>query len=273
MLFRSVAGQDDLAGTCLMALACLGIGTSSYWKRFAGFHVGLVGILFIITSPAAMVAKMDGGPEQTRYFLAVLVGTAVCAFWPVVFAPMLHLVKDVPMDAHFERPDTVRYLVMMTIVVSAATLYALVYARDTHGVWLPLTLLMVLQVAPSDTKRRALQRVWGTIAGAVFAAVVATAFHGTWVVLAVGIVVFLGMLSMAGREPYGLFAFFLTAVVLLGVSATEPAAEASAQRIMYTVLGAAIALAVYFLTLAMARRAADRAPARSEEHTSELQSH
>ena len=55
------------------------------------------------------------------------------------------------------------------------------------GVWLPLTLLMVLQVAPTDTKRRALQRVWGTIAGAVFAAVVATAFQGTWVVLAVGI--------------------------------------------------------------------------------------
>ena len=71
----------------------------------------------------------------------------------------------------------------------------------------------------------------------------------------------LGMLAMAGREPYSLFAFFLTAVVLLGVSATEPAAEASAQRIMYTVLGAAIALAVYFLTVAMARRAADRATA------------
>jgi hypothetical protein len=256
-----VAGQDALAGTCLMAVGCLAVGTSTYWKRFAGFHVGLVALLFIVTSPTTMVEKMDGGPSESRYFLAVLLGTAVAAFWPVVFAPLMHVVNAVPKEAHFEKPDTVRYTIVTTVLVSAATFYALAFARDSHGVWLPLTLLMVLQVAPGATRHRALQRVWGTIAGAMLAAVVATAFGGTWVVGVVGIVVFLGMLATVGREPYSVFAFFLTTVVLLGVSATEPPLEASAERVVYTLIGSGIALLVYLLKVGISHEEGREAPA------------
>lgn len=48
-----VAGQDPLAGTCLMALGCLLVGTSAYWQRFSAFNVGLTGTLFMVASPTA----------------------------------------------------------------------------------------------------------------------------------------------------------------------------------------------------------------------------
>lgn len=242
-----VAGQDPLAGTCLMALGCLGVGTSAYWQRYGGFNVGLTGMLFILASPAAQADLLDGGPAQSKYLLAVLVGTLVCAFWPVAILPLLHFVKDIPMEAHYEKADALRYLVTITVLVSATTFYALAFARDSNGLWLPLTLLMVLQVAPGATKNRAMQRMYGTIVGALTTSVLATMFHGTWVIAVIGVIAFFGVLATMGHEPYSYYAFFLTVLVLVGVSATEPALEASFQRVLYTSIGCGIALAAYLL--------------------------
>ncbi len=246
-----VAGQDPVAGTCLMALGCLVVGTSAYWQRYGGFNVGLVGVLFILASPAAQADLLEGGLTESEYLLAVLAGTLVCAFWPVAILPLLHFVKGIPKEWHFSKTDALRYLVTITIVVSATTFYALAFARDSNGLWLPLTLLMVLQVAPGATKHRAFQRVYGTIAGALTSAVLATVFHGTWVIAVIGLVALLGLLATMGHEPYSYYAFFLTVVVLLGVSATEPPLEASLQRIVYTVIGCAIALGLYLLKRAI----------------------
>ena len=111
----------------------------------------------------------------------------------------------------------------------------------------PLTLLMVLQVAPDTTRHRAFQRVYGTIAGALASAVLATVFHGTWVIAVVAVIAFFGLLATMGHQPYSVYAFFLTVLVLLGVSATEPPLEASLQRIVYTVIGCALALTAYLI--------------------------
>ena len=242
-----VAGQDPVAGTCLMALGCLAVGTSAYWQRFSAFNVGLAGTLFIVASPAATTDLLDGGPAQSEYLLAVLFGTLLCGLWPVAILPLLHFVKDIPAQAHHEKAETLRYLVTMTVLVSATTFYALAFARDSNGLWLPLTLLMVLQIAPDTTRHRAFQRVYGTIAGALTSAVVATVFHGTWVIALVAVIAFLGVLATVGHQPYSYYAFFLTVLVLLGVSATEPPLEASMQRIIYTVLGCALALTAYLI--------------------------
>ncbi len=242
-----VAGQDPLAGTCLMALGCLVVGTSAYWQRFSAFNAGLTGTLFILASPAAQADLLDGGPAQSEYLLAIMLGTLLCGLWPVVILPLLHFVKDVPIEAHHEKGDTLRYVLTITVLVSATTFYALAFARDSNGLWLPLTLLMVLQIAPDTTRHRAFQRVYGTIAGALTAAVAATVFHGTWILAGIGIIAFFGLLATMGRQPYSYYAFFLTILVLLGVSATEPPVEASLQRILYTVIGCALALAAYVL--------------------------
>ncbi len=215
-----VAGQDPVAGTCLMALGCLAIGTSAYWQRFSAFNVGLTGTLFILASPASQADLLDGGRAQSQYLVAVLLGTLLCGLWTVAILPLLHFVKDIPMEAHHEKADTLRYVVTVTVLVSATTFYALAFARDANGLWLPLTLLMVLQIAPDTTRHRAFQRVYGTIVGALTSAVLATVFHGTWVIAGVAVLAFFGLLATMGHQPYSFYAFFLTVLVLLGVSTT-----------------------------------------------------
>ena len=58
-----------------------------------------------------------------------------------------------------------------------------------------------------------------------------------------------------GREPYGRFVFFLTILILTGVSAGEPPLEASLQRIWFTLLGCGIAIAVYLAKVTYLRHA------------------
>lgn len=240
-----VVGVNPFAGACLMALACLFVGTSAYWQRFGGFGTILVGMAFIMASPASVVNRLDGGPSQTWYLVAVLIGAACCAFWPVVVAPWMHAVQAIPLDQRYSKPDTIRYVAAITVLVSSSMFYALAFARDTNGVWLPLTLIMVLRVGADATRHRAFQRLWGTIAGAAFAAVAASLVHPQWAIAALIVIALLGMFATMGREPYGLFAFFLTTLVLLATSAGEPVLEASYQRVLYTAIGAALALAAY----------------------------
>ena len=260
-----IAGQDPIAGTCVMALASLLIGGAAYYKRYSGFNIILVGILFVVTSPAALAAQLDGGLGQNEYLLKILIGTAICGFWPVIVVPFLHGVMNVPIEATFEKQDTVRYAVALAVLVSITTLFALTWGKDTHGVWLPLTLIMVMQVEPGTAPHRTTQRMYGTVAGALVAAVLATYLHGPWALGVIMAITTLGLIFTVGREPYARFVFFLTVLVLMGVSAGEPPIDATFERILYTLLGCAIALGAYYAKLALTKRTAtqDSAPAQA----------
>ena len=240
-----VAGQDPIAGTCVIALACLLIGGASYYKRYSGFSIILVGLLFTVTLPATVAGSLEGGLTQNEYLLRIVMGTAVCGFWPVIIVPLMHGVRSIPRTATYEIPDVARYAVALAVLVGATTFYALVWGQQNHGVWLPLTLIMVMQVQPGSAPHRTAQRITGTVAGAIVAAVLATFFHQAWEIGAIFALTTIGLLLTVGREPYGRFVFFLTILILTGVSAGEPALEASLQRIWFTLLGCGIAIAVY----------------------------
>ena len=242
-----VVGQVPIAGACLMAMGCILVGTSAYWQRYGGFTLILVGMLFEMSLPAGITSQVVGGIGQPRDLVWILVGTAACAFWPVLVVPFLNAVRDIPIDAHNSKPDTLRHAVSLTILVSATTFYALAFARDSHGVWLPLTLLMVLQVSAQSTWHRAIERVWGTIAGAVFAALAVAVIPEQWVIGVLMVLALLGLFATMGREPYGVFAFFLTAVILLGVSFSEPAVQVGFERVLHTILGSALALVAIWI--------------------------
>ena len=251
-----VAGQDPIAGMCLMALASLLIGGAAYYKRYGGFNIVLVGILFVVTAPAALAGQLSGGIGHNSELLKVLLGTALCGFWPVLIVPFMNAVADVPLQATYAKLDTIRYAVALAVLVSTTTLIALTWGKNSHGVWLPLTLIMVMQVEPGTTPHRTAQRMYGTVLGALVAAVLATYLPGEWASLIVMLVATLGMVITGGHEPYGRFVFFLTILVLMGVSAGEPALEATFERIVYTALGCAIALGAYYFKITVAGRAA-----------------
>jgi len=112
----------------------------------------------------------------------------------------------------------------------------------SHGGWLAMTSIIVLQPTSSGTLRRGLQRVGGTIAGGVLAAILAAAVHNQEGLIAV--ITVTSILTLATYAiDYGWYAFFLTPTfVLLSLPHLRDWHFAGI-RIGTTMLGAAVAVA------------------------------
>ena len=126
-------------------------------------------------------------------------------------------------------------------VVGAVDLLLLRVLHLSHGFWLAMTSIIVLQPSGSGTMRRGLQRVAGTIAGGVLAAILAALVHsqaGIIVVITVGA----GLTLASFAVDYGLYAFFLTPTfVLMSLPYLQDWRYASV-RVVTTVLGALVAV-------------------------------
>ena len=225
-----------------MTLAALFAGGATHWARLVKIApTVLVGMVFLVGAPSSVVKKMIGGPTETRYLLGVLVATAVCALWPVVLVPKLVPIAPVAGDSRNPLDATVWYAGALATLIGTTIYWALDVARDIHGIWLPLTIVMVLQVTPEATRHRLVHRVVGTVAGASFAVTIASFIHSQSVMYVLLAFTLIGIYATTGREPYGLFVFFLTTLVLLGVSASEPTIRGGEQRVLFTIIGATLA--------------------------------
>jgi uncharacterized membrane protein YccC len=84
----------------------------------------------------------------------------------------------------------------------------------THGFWLAMTSIVVLQPYTGQTLRRFAERVGGTVAGGIVAAVLASALPNE--VALMGVVIVFAMLSAAVYSvDYGWYCFFLTPTFVL----------------------------------------------------------
>jgi uncharacterized membrane protein YccC len=129
-------------------------------------------------------------------------------------------------------------------VVDVALLHELHLA---HGFWLAMTSIIVLQPSGSGTMRRGLQRVGGTIAGGMLAALLAALVHNRAGIIVV-ITVCAGLTLASFAVDYGIYAFFLTPTfVLMSLPYLRDWRYASV-RVITTILGALVAvLAMRFL--------------------------
>jgi uncharacterized membrane protein YccC len=126
-------------------------------------------------------------------------------------------------------------------VVGAVDLLLLRVLHLSHGFWLAMTSIIVLQPSGSGTMRRGLQRVAGTIAGGVLAAVLAALVHNQTGIIVV-ITVCAGLTLASFAVDYGLYAFFLTPTfVLMSLPYLRDWRYASV-RVVTTVLGALVAV-------------------------------
>ena len=252
-----LAGENPLAGASLLALGALLVGGASYWTRLTKLGPSvLVGMVFLVGAPPAVANRMIGGATETRYLLGVLIATAVCAFWPVVLLPRLVSITPIAADDHNPLANVVAYTGVFAVLIMATTYWALAFGHRIHGIWLPLTIVMVLQVTPEATRHRLIHRVGGTLVGALTAVTIVTLVPPGWGIHLAIAVVFVGLYATMGREPYAVFVFFLTNLVLIGVSASEPALLGGEQRLFYTLVGEALATVAAILMAAIARRSA-----------------
>jgi uncharacterized membrane protein YccC len=139
-----------------------------------------------------------------------------------------------------------RHAMRVAAVTCVDTLFLVRYQLP-HGIWLPLTSLVILQPDYGGTAARALQRALGTIAGAVIAGVLLSTLHGTPVYdVALAALLFVTFLLI--RRNYGYGIMFLTPIIILliGMSSIDPWIDLI-ERVAYTVAGALLALAAAYL--------------------------
>ncbi|WP_263379748.1 FUSC family protein [Granulicella paludicola] len=116
----------------------------------------------------------------------------------------------------------------------------------THGYWLAMTSLIVLQPYTGETVRKSTQRVGGTIAGAVIAALLAAAIPGEWGLIAL-ISLGAGAAVAFYAVDYAWYSFFLTPTIVLMTLPHLHDWRFAAVRVSMTFLGALISVLAMLL--------------------------
>ena len=116
-----------------------------------------------------------------------------------------------------------------------------------HGIWLPLTSLVILQPDYATTLTRALQRTAGTLAGAVVAgALLAYVHNSIGFDVAIGLLLFATFLLIRRRYGYAITCLTPLIILLIGMSSANPWIDL-ADRVAYTIAGTALALAAGYV--------------------------
>lgn len=119
-----------------------------------------------------------------------------------------------------------------------------------HGIWLVLTLLVILRTDRSSTWTRAVQRVGGTIVGSVLAAVLLQVLGGQrlpvgshLIILVLVFMVLVGLAMPLISVNYGYFVVALTPLALVMSDLSGPSSwRTAATRAALTVAGGALAI-------------------------------
>lgn len=134
---------------------------------------------------------------------------------------------------------------------------AIAYALHlTRGYWVPVTAAVVLRPFAATTVQRTLFRVAGTVAGGCIAAAIVSQIHSP-----AGLITALFVCSALAFTllplNYAWAVVFITPTVIVLISAAAPGGwSVTADRVVNTLLGAAIALVVGFLLWPKAERRA-----------------
>jgi len=127
------------------------------------------------------------------------------------------------------------------LVVGAVDVLLMRTVHVRHGAWLAMTSIIVLQPYSSGTLRRGVQRVGGTIAGGVLAAILAAALHSeAGLIVAITITSVLTLATYAVN--YAWYCFFLTPTFVLLALPQLRDWRFAGVRMGTTVLGALVAV-------------------------------
>ena len=127
-------------------------------------------------------------------------------------------------------------------VVGAIDVLVMRTVHVSHGSWLGMTSIIVLQPFGSGTLRKSVQRVGGTIAGGVLAAVLAAAIHNQAGIIAV--ITVTSVLTLATYAVnYAWYSFFLTPTFVLMSLPHLRDWHVAGIRMGMTVIGALVAVA------------------------------
>ena len=164
-----------------------------------------------------------------------------------------------------------RPVIMFAVIRAVAVAAAAAIAFGLHqpnADWMPVSALAAMKPSLAQSALAAEQRLAGTIVGAAVAAVFMLTVHNK-IALAL-VVVILGALAVAIRTVnYTWYSAAVAGALLIGLDLPHPSNLADeGRRILYTLIGVAIAVLVMFLADQLAKRtpAAQQAPAGQAAH-------
>jgi uncharacterized membrane protein YccC len=140
-----------------------------------------------------------------------------------------------------------RHGIRLAVVIPVATEISR-FLPWHRGYWLPVAAVIVLKPDFSATVSRGVARVIGTGVGVIAGAVLVATIHphGLTFIALIGVCAWLGYAVFAAS--YALYSVFLTALVILLVSAAETSAISAVEnRGFDTLIGGALAIAAYLI--------------------------
>ncbi|HEX8906800.1 MAG TPA: FUSC family protein, partial [Longimicrobiaceae bacterium] len=138
------------------------------------------------------------------------------------------------------RSVTLRHALRVGVTAAAATALAHVLGVE-RGYWVTLTALIVLQPSAGATWVKGLQRIGGTVAGGIAAAVIAALVHGPDALLAIIFVLACGTASML-QVNYAVFSALLTPTFVLLAETAVPDRHLPLIRVANTLIGGVLAV-------------------------------
>ncbi len=248
-----VVGAVPVTGAALMALMCAGLGVSALWGLQQGMMlIPLYLSILMIDPPAWGDAPVDRGSNSYLLWTMLIWGGG--ALWAVlVFPPLLRKMKPIPREPN-SRGDTIVYTATLTVLCSLSTLAVLIWWPGSNGAWLIITLLVITQVGARSPVKRTVARIVGTVIGVVAAAVLAAPWTGQTVLIGIGLVLLVIALTIRIGPNFWLFTAAITPAFVLFTSVTSDVATSGEERVVDTLIGAALVLLASAITVLWARQ-------------------
>jgi uncharacterized membrane protein YccC len=141
--------------------------------------------------------------------------------------------------------DRLRYALLLSVAVVVATIIA--HALDgPKGYWLPMTVAFVFRPDLGPVMRRAISRVFGTLAGVGIAALVAIAGNQQ-ISLIVLCCAMAAAVPWAAQRSHALTVMVFTPIVFVFIGVLGPDQGLFGARIIDTAIGAAIVLSIDYV--------------------------
>jgi Fusaric acid resistance protein-like len=265
----AMAGLSDIGA--VLASAVWGLLYGTVWTVSPGAAwIALQCVVWLVISTAYPASglraltrgslALAGGLLQTLFVLALgqISGRVTPAFgsagkegstpkWPLT-------------DFSAWRAEWLRSLVPFRAAIVLATAAALSrYLALPNGYWVPITAGIVMKPDFAQTVQRGLARMLGTVAGAALATVVAAHLRPSPAILAVLVVIFASLSHLLVYVNYVAFSVCVTSYVVFLLSlAGLPGNAVIAHRVVNTLLGGTVALAVHAIFAHWERQVTDR---------------
>ena len=207
---------------------------------------------FAVVVPVGQVGTMAGATSTAA---AILAGGVISL---VVFL-LIGRGKTLPRAAAYSWPDTIVHTTALSVTLFTATAIVLSWDRTPVSAWLLVTIIVLSQPNDEVTVRRSVERVLGTLAGAMLAGLIAIAVSAQWLLITLALICLVFAWSYRLSHPaveqgcgYWVYALIWTpAMVIIAVPQGGSATlNADFARVVFTI---AAAVSVVVVTYAARR--------------------